>query len=61
MNGWQRWFQPSMKRLIATVSSLTLAKVPRRIACLVMMPKKTRFSQDPGRRGEVQRDPRVLG
>ena len=49
MNGWQRSFQPSMKRLIAVVSSLTLVKVPRRIACRVMIPKNTstRFSQDP--------------
>jgi hypothetical protein len=38
-----------MKRLIAVTSSLTLAKVPRRIACLVMIPKNTstRFSQEP--------------
>jgi hypothetical protein len=34
-----------MKRLIAAVSSLTLANVPRRIACLVMMPKKTSINR----------------
>jgi len=47
--GLQRPFLPSMKPLIAAVSSLTLASVPRRIACLVMMPKKTstNFSHDP--------------
>jgi len=32
MKGWQRSFQPSMKRLIAATSSLTLAKDPRRMA-----------------------------
>jgi len=39
-NGSQRSFQASMKRRIAATSSLTLAKLPRRIACLVMIPKK---------------------
>ena len=49
VKGRQRSFQPSMKVRIAATSCLTLSKDPRRIACLVMMPKKTstRFSQDP--------------
>ncbi len=47
--GWQRSFQPSMKASMAAMRSLTLVKVPRRIACRVMIEKKTstRFSQDP--------------
>ena len=38
-----------MKTSMALVSSLTLVKVPRRMAWRVMMPKKisTRFIQDP--------------
>lgn len=38
-----------MNRLVAAVSSLTVGNVPRRIACLVMITKKTstRFSQEP--------------
>ena len=49
MNGWQRSFQPSMSAPMAALRSLTEVKVPRRIACRVMMPKKiqTMFSQDP--------------
>jgi hypothetical protein len=31
-NGWQRSFQPSMNRPIAVISSLTLLKLPRRMA-----------------------------
>jgi hypothetical protein len=43
--GSHRWFQASMKTSMALVSSLTLVKVPRRMAWRVMMPKKisTRF------------------
>ena len=49
VNGWQRSFRPSMKALIAVTRSLTLVKVPRRMAWRVMMPKNTstRFSHDP--------------
>jgi hypothetical protein len=49
VKGWQRSFQPSMKRSIAVMRSLTEVKVPRRMACLVMIPKKTytSFSQEP--------------
>ena len=49
MKGWHRSFQPSMKRLMAAVRSLTLVKLPRRMAWRVMIEKKTstRFSQDP--------------
>jgi hypothetical protein len=49
MNGSQRSFQPSMKFSMAVMRSLTLVKVPRRIAWRVMIPKKTstRFSHDP--------------
>ena len=48
-NGWQRSFQPSMNRPIAAINSLTLLKLPRRMACRVMIEKKisTMFSQDP--------------
>jgi hypothetical protein len=47
--GWQRSFQPSMKARMASIRSRTEAKLPRRMAWRVMMPKKisTRFSQDP--------------
>ena len=49
VNGWQRSFQPSMKRRIAATRSLTLVKVPRRIAWRVMIEKNTstRFIHDP--------------
>ena len=49
VNGWHPSFQPSMDRLIAVTSSLTLSKDPRRMACWEMIPKNTstRFSQDP--------------
>jgi transposase len=43
MNGWQRSFQPSMNRLMAATRSLTLVKVPRRIAWRVVMPKNMWF------------------
>ena len=47
--GWQRSFQPSMNAVIASIRSRTEPKVPRRMACRVMIPKKisTRLSQDP--------------
>ena len=47
--GSQRSFQPSMKTPIAVLRSATLRKVPRRIACRVMIPKKTStmFNQEP--------------
>ena len=47
--GWQRSFQPSMKRPIAAISSFTLPKLPWRMAYRVMIEKKipTIFSQDP--------------
>jgi hypothetical protein len=56
VKGWQRSFQPSMKRRIALVKSLTLVKVPRRMAWRVMIPKKipTMFGQDPEAGREVQ-------
>jgi hypothetical protein len=46
-NGWQRWFQASMKIRIARIRSATLVKLPRRIALRMMIAKKTstRFSQ----------------
>jgi len=49
VKGWQRSFQPSMKASIAVMRSWTEVKLPRRMACRVMMPKKTSamFSQDP--------------
>ena len=40
--GCQRSFQPSMKVSMAAMRPLTEVKVPRRIACLVMNPKKIR-------------------
>ena len=39
-NGSQRSFQPSMKARMASLRSRTDRKVPRRMACLVMIPKK---------------------
>ncbi len=49
MKGWQRSFQPSMKVSIAVMRSVTEVKLPRRMACRVMIEKKTgtRFSHDP--------------
>ena len=40
MKGWQRWFQASMKRLMAAMRFVTLAKLPRRMARRVMIEKK---------------------
>jgi hypothetical protein len=47
-NGWQCWFQAVLKRLIAVMRSLTLAKSPRRSAWRSMIEKKTstRLSHD---------------
>ena len=49
VKGWQRPFQPSMKASMAAMRSLTEVKLPRRMACRVMIEKKTstRFSHDP--------------
>jgi len=49
MNGAHRSFQPSMKARMAALRSRTESNVPRRIACLVMIPKKisTMFSHEP--------------
>ncbi len=49
LKGWRRSFQAWMTFWIAVMRSLTLVKVPRRMACRVMMPKKisTMFSHDP--------------
>jgi hypothetical protein len=60
-NGWQRSFQPSMNRVIASISSRTELKVPQQIAWRVMIPKKisTMFSHEPRCWGEMQRDSRV--
>ena len=48
---------------MAAMRSVTLRKVPRRIAWRVMIPKKisTMFSHDPDVGREVQRDPGLLG
>ena len=48
-NGWQRSFQLSMNVVIASMSSRTEPKLPRRMARRVMIPKKisTMFSHDP--------------
>jgi hypothetical protein len=46
-NGRQRSFQPSMKVWMAPIRSLTLVKVPRRMACRVMIPKKIRRATRP--------------
>ena len=40
MNGWQRSFQPSMNAVMASISSRTESKLPRRMAWRVMIPKK---------------------
>ena len=63
VKGWQRSFQPSMKASMAAMRSLTEVKLPRRIACRVMIEKKTsaRFSQEPEVGRKVQRDPGVPG
>ena len=49
VKGWQRAFHPSMKASMAAMRSLTEVKLPRRMACRVMIEKKTSamFSQDP--------------
>jgi hypothetical protein len=49
VKGWQRSFHPSMKASMAAIRSLTEVKLPRRMACRVMIEKKTstRFSHDP--------------
>ena len=49
VKGWQSVFQLSMNLLMAPMRSVTELNAPRRIACLVMMPKKisTMFSQEP--------------
>ena len=49
VKGWQRSFHPSMKASMALTRSGTEVKLPRRMACRVMIEKKTstRFSQDP--------------
>jgi hypothetical protein len=49
-NGWQRWFQASMKIRIARMRSATLVKVPRRIALRVMIPKEDLHQIHPARR-----------
>ena len=48
VNGHGWWFQPSMKAPIAEMSSLTEAKLPRRMAWRVMIEKKhsTRFGHE---------------
>jgi hypothetical protein len=56
VNGSQRWFHPSMNISMAAMRSLTLVKVPRRMAWRVMMPKKI-SSGSPGallRRGPLR-------
>ncbi len=49
VKGWQRSFQASMKVRMAVMRSLTLVKLPRRVAWRVTMPKRISimFSQDP--------------
>src|SRR6186997_2747576 len=49
MNGSHRSFQASMKRRMASMSSRTESKLPRRMAWRVMIPKKisTMFNHDP--------------
>ena len=37
VKGWQRSFQPSMKFSMAAMRSLTEVKLPRRMACRVMI------------------------
>jgi hypothetical protein len=49
VKGWQRSFQPSMKVSMVVMRSLTLVKLPRRVAWRVVISKKisTMFSHDP--------------
>ena len=49
VKGWQRSFQPSIEVSMGAMRSLTEVKLPRRIACRVMIEKKisTMLSQDP--------------
>ena len=56
VNGWQRSFQPLMNPVMASISSSTEVKVPRRMAWRVMIPKKI-SSGSPGallRRGPLR-------
>ena len=41
VKGWQRSFQPPVKVSMAAMRSVTDVKLPRRMACRVMMEKKT--------------------
>ena len=49
VKGWQRSFHPAMKVSMAAIRSGTEVKLPRRIACRVMIEKNTstRFSHYP--------------
>ena len=49
VKGWQRSFHPSMKFSMAAMRPVTEVKLPRRMACRVMIEKKTStmFSHDP--------------
>ncbi len=62
VKGWQRSFHPSMKSSMAAMRSLTEVKLPRRMACRVMIEKKTstRFSHDPDVRAWLATHPRII-
>jgi len=49
VKGWQRSFQPPVKFSMAAMRSVTEVKLPRRMACRVMIEKKisTMLSHDP--------------
>jgi hypothetical protein len=56
MNGSQWLFQESMKRPIVSASSRAEAKLPRRMAWRVMIPKKTSTTCDPDLTAEQAHD-----
>ena len=47
VKGWQRSFHPSIKASIAVMRSLAEVKLPWRMACRVMMPKKNSHHVQP--------------
>jgi hypothetical protein len=62
-DGWQCWFQTVQQRLMAVMTSLTLAKPPPGVA-LALDDRDQHLDQiQPRRRhrGVIQLDPRVLG
>ena len=57
---WQRPFQPSMKASIAAIRSWTEVKLPRRMACRMMIEKTSAMFSHDSEVGVVQGDPGFL-